>query len=334
MSWLLAAAGMALVIAGAVEALWTTLWVDGRAGPLTGRFAVAMDRLGWRRAWRGRHRLASLRAPVILVSSVLLWVALLWAGWVVVFSAQADSVRHTHTGAPADLMARIYFVGYTFFTLGNGDFSPGESGAWRIAAVATSFSGLFVVTLAVTYLLAVLEAIVRKRSFASQVMALGRSGEEVVCNAWDGRGFPSLDLQLVSVIEQLNVLTEQHQAYPVLHYDHTEQARRSSQRAVVVLDDALTMLAHGVRAEHRPARVALEPARRSVEEYLETLRGARIRPAEAPLPAPDLERVRGAGIATVNGDEFAAAIRGMDERRRLLRALLEEEGRDWPSAPD
>lgn len=55
------------------------------------------------------------------------------------------AVRDAANGEPAGLVDRLYFTGYTVFTLGNGDFKPG-SGIWQIATGAAAGTGLFLVT--------------------------------------------------------------------------------------------------------------------------------------------------------------------------------------------
>ncbi|XVH33461.1 ion channel (plasmid) [Haloferacaceae archaeon DSL9] len=47
----------------------------------------------------------------------------------------------------------MYFTGYTIFTLGNGDFYP-TAANWQVTTVLTSASGLLLITLIVTYVLA------------------------------------------------------------------------------------------------------------------------------------------------------------------------------------
>ncbi|HEX2095473.1 MAG TPA: potassium channel family protein [Longimicrobiaceae bacterium] len=331
MSLLCLVAGVLLITLAAIDALWTTLWVDGHGGPLTSRHTSWTRRLIWHLVPRDDHRLLSLTGPAVLVTSVGAWTLLLWTGWTVLFSADPRSLLHSHAGTPAGLVDRVYFVGYSLFTLGNGDFSPRGPG-WELATAAASLSGLFLVTLAVTYLLSLLEAVVQKRSFASQVMALGRTPEELVLHAWDGRGFPALELQIVSLTEQLNLVSEQHQAYPMLHYYHEAREEQSVPLGLTIFDDALTLLAHAVREEHRPGPAALHCARESVRLFLDTLRTAYVEPAGEPAPPPDLGRLRAAGIPTVPDGELAATLRGLEERRRLLRGFLEGENRAWPGA--
>lgn len=80
---------------------------------------------------------------------------------------------------PISWIDRFYFAGYTMFTLGNGDFAP-KQGVWRILTTVTAASGMLFITLSVTYVLSVLDAVTQKRSFASDVSGLGSNGTEIV----------------------------------------------------------------------------------------------------------------------------------------------------------
>jgi Ion channel len=320
--------GALLIAFGAVDALWTTLWVDGNAGPFTRRHNSLMRRLILRLAGR-RHRLLSLTGPIVLVTSVLVWAVIPWIGWVLLFSAEPHSIVGARSGTSADIVDRIYFTGYTMFTLGNGDFMPNGS-FWELATSWASLNGLFMLTLAVTYLLAIIEAVVAKRSFASQVWALGRDAEEFILNSWNGRGFPAVELQIVSLMEQLQLVTEQHHAYPMLHFYHEAVKKQSVAHNLAVFSEVLLTFAHAVAAEVRPAPSALYPAQRSIEDFLDTLRSAYVEPSTKASDPPTLDRLTAAGIPVVPVREFEAAIAERQERRQLLRGFLDSERRDWP----
>jgi len=320
--------GAFLILFGGLDALWTTLWVDGNAGPFTRRHNSWMRRLVLRLAGR-RHRILSMTGPIVLVTSVLVWAMIPWTGWVLLFSADSRSLLHTHSGVPAGIADRIYFTGYTMFTLGNGDFTPSGS-FWEIATSVASLNGLFMLTLAVTYLLAIIEAVVAKRSFASQVWTLGHTAEEFILNTWNGRGFPAVELQIVSLMEQLELVTEQHHAYPMLHFYHEAQKRQSVAHNLAVFSEVLLTFGHGIAEDVRPAPAALIPAQRAIEEFLRTLRSAYVEPSTKQSDAPALERLTAAGIPVVPAGEFDAAVRERQERRQLLRGFLDSERRDWP----
>lgn len=326
---LLLVIGSLVVIGISLDALWTTLWIDGHAGPLTRRH-TSLIRRGILRLAGGDHRKLSLTGPIVLFAAVMVWALITWLGWFLVFSGTVDGLLHTHSKVPADWWDRFYYVGYTMVTIGNGDFTPHGSW-WEVLTALAGLDGLFVMTLSVTYLLAIIEAVVQKRSFASQVYALGRSAEEFILHAWDGTSFRGLELQIVSITEQLNLVSEQHQAYPMLHYYHEARREQSVSSNLAVYSEALLILRHAVRAEVRPASAAMFPAQRSVESFLETLKNAYIEPADADMPHPELSRLRAAGIPLVPDEEFERKMAERDDRRSLLCGFLESERRPWPT---
>lgn len=212
---LLRVAGSAVVLSVALDALATTVTVSGGAGPLTRRVAELL--------WRGflrMHRssvpsLLQRAGPVLLVTTVLVWVLLLWLGWTLVMLTAG--VVDATTREPAGVADVVYYTGFTIFTLGVGDFVATTS-ATRVLTAAASFTGVFVITLAITYLISVVAAVVARRALAVQIGTLGSHPAAMVTGGWDGQEFSSAFVQrLVNVTKDLATGAEQHLAYPVLH---------------------------------------------------------------------------------------------------------------------
>ena len=85
------ALGVALIVAATVDLLWTALWVDGGAGPISARLSTATWR-GLKAVGSDHPRILSLAGPLILVFTLFAWIGLLWAGWTVLFlGANQDS---------------------------------------------------------------------------------------------------------------------------------------------------------------------------------------------------------------------------------------------------
>jgi Ion channel len=253
-------AGVALLVVTAVDALWTTVWLDGGGGPLTNCLSRGLWRSAHAVARPHRHRLLSAAGPVILLAVFAMWVALLLAGWALIFLSSHAAVLDSRTQQPASVIGQLYFVAYSVFTLGNGDYVP-QPGLWQLATAAMAGSGLFLITLAITYLLPVLSAVVEKRALASQINALGNHASQVVTTAWDGNGFAELAPQLMAVTSSLGRLAEQHLAYPVLEYFHTSDRQKASAPAIANLDEALTTICYGVprTASARPCGASTRP---------------------------------------------------------------------------
>ncbi|MWV41614.1 potassium channel family protein [Natrialba sp. INN-245] len=328
--------GIVVLVAVVVDLLWTTLWVDGGSGPLSSRLTTAVWR-GLRRVSDDNPRVLSLAGPLILVFTLAMWIGLLWIGWTLLFAGGSVALVSAHTGDPADWTGRFYYVAYTMFTNGNGDYTP-TSGTWEIASAFTTATGMAFVTLAVSYVLAVLGAVSEKRSFASDVTGLGTRSEAFVRTSWDDRrdaddasaAFDGLGLSLESLSADLSLLADQHKSYPILHYYHSEQGKRASAVAVPILDEALTIYRYGVPDDGKPNPMLIEDARSSAQSYLETLDTAFIEPADEVPPDPDLDRLRKAGVPTVADEEFEEALEELSERRRKLLGVVRADAWNWP----
>ncbi len=322
--------GAFLLFVAVVDILWTTLWVEGGAGPLTSRLMSST----WKtlKAVSGeRPRVLSFSGPLILILGLTMWIALLWTGWTFLFAGGEGSLIDTRNTGPISWTERFYFVGYTVFTMGNGDFTP-NGGIWQVATALTTASGMLFVTLSVTYILNVLSAVTQKRSLASSINGLGAQSTEILETSWDGNTFQGLEVPLNTIASQLDTLTANHKAYPILHYFFTPQASQAPTTNITVLDEALTLLRFGVAAEHRPNVLAIRQARSSIQNYLDTLGSAFVEPASQSPPIPDLEHVRDGGIPTVSDEDFTTSLEEVDDRRRHLLGLVESDARRWPGA--
>lgn len=321
--------GVFLLILAIVDLMWTTLWVEGGAGPLTSRL-MSWSWRTLRRIGEQNSQLLSLTGPLVFAISLLLWITLLWVGWTLIFASAETALIDTLTRGPVSWHDLAYFTGYTMFTLGNGDFAL-QSGVWQLVTILTTASGMLFITLSVTYILSVLDAVTQKRAFAMGVSGLGTQGTEIVQRGWNGEEFQGLDLPLNMYVSQLNTLTSNHKAYPILHYFHTLETEEAPVVAIATLDEALTLFRFGIPEQNRPNDVIINNARASVQSYLATLENAFIEPADRSPLSPSLDPLRDAGIPTVSDEEFAAALTDLDERRQVLLGLVEADARQWPS---
>ncbi|TVP47664.1 MAG: two pore domain potassium channel family protein [Gemmatimonadales bacterium] len=321
--------GTALILLTVVDALWTTLWVNGGGGPFSSRLAKVLWWALRKCTSEGRSWPLGLAGPVVLVVVFLGWVGLLWAGWTLVFSSDPAAVSYVGSGESPDWTGRAYFTGFTLFTLGIGNIVP-QRGGWEIATVVASGSGMLLITLGISYVLSVLGAVVTGRAFAGSVAGLGDDAEGIVLRAWDGERYAGLTLALSTLSSQLETMSQQHLAYPVLHFYHARDANTAPAAAVAVLDEALTVLRFGVPASCRPPESVLEGARASVQNYLSTLKGASVEPADRIPRPPALDRLRTAGLPTVSDAAFARSLEALERRRRTLLGMVETDARTWP----
>lgn len=325
----LAGLGALMVVVTFLDAIWTTLGSSSGGGPLTRRVSSGLWRMLVRLRPDGGSRLLEVGGPAVLLSTVLVWVVLLWTGWTLVFSSTEGAVRASTTADPVDLPGRVYFAGFVIFTLGVGDLVPGR-GLWQVVTAVATFLGLFLVTLSITYLVSVVSASVSRRRLAQTVSGLGASGSQVVLLHWNGDALDGqLASQIRSVANDLLGTTQQHLAYPVLHAFHATVPTASAPRAVAVLDDVYVVLAHGLDASVRPTPAVLEPLRAALADYASTVQSMGMAGPTDP-PSPSLAGLRAAGVPVVEDGAFATALSQHAQRRRQVHQLVRGDAWSWP----
>lgn len=319
------AVGLMLVAASLIDLIWTAVAAGSGAGPITGRLAAAL----WRAALalyrrRPSHALLSFCGVATVLVVMAAWMALVLGGWILVFTASSGAVLVADSQMPADLIGRIYFTGYTVFTLGNGDYVPGE-GFWQLATVLAVTTGLILVTLSITYLVPVASAVAQRRQLASYINSLGTDPHEITIEGWNGSNFNGLTQHLVSLTSLLHTSGQHHLTYPVLHYFHSQNRQSAAPPNLVNLSQALLLLRKGVDPDVRPDAALLEPLDRAIAIFLHTIHGAHLAPT-APLPLPGLDPLRRVGIPVIADDDYAASAAGTQPRRGLLAGLLADDG--------
>ncbi|GAB3347517.1 potassium channel family protein [Modestobacter lapidis] len=329
----LAALGVVLIAVVLVDLWTTTLTLTGGAGPLTRRLGDGL----WRVLLRAHARDSSSRVLAnagggILVVTVLVWVTLFWAGWTLLFLS-GGAISDAQTGAAASVADVVYYAGFTVSTLGVGDFTA-DTALWRILTSVASFSGLFLVTLAITYLLSVVSAVVSRRSLATYVQALGDTAGDIVVRGWAGDAVSSAFVQhLVTLTAQLSAVAEQHLAYPVLHYFRSRHPDDSAPVALARLDDAVLLLRAAVAPSARPDPATVDPVQRVLGSYAQAAHAASATPRTDPVPPlPDTGPLLRAGIPLADQGEWGRQASADAGRRARLARVVTDAGWSWPGS--
>jgi hypothetical protein len=137
-----------------------------------------------------------------------------------------------------------------------------------------------------------------------------------------------LSQHFVALTGMLHGTGERHHTYPVLHYFHSVRVESAAAPALMHLSQALDLLHHGVAPDVRPDPATLGPLDRAMGAFLATLASFYITPGDKPIPPPSLAPLRAAGVPTVEDHQYTASIAATEPRRRLLAALLADDG--WP----
>jgi hypothetical protein len=272
------------------------------------------------------HRLLTLAGVVTVFAVLAVWIALILLGWSLIFAVPTGAVREATTGLPADLIDRLYFVGYTVFTLGIGDYVPGD-GLWQLATVVATGTGLVIVTLSITYLVPVASAVGGRRELAAYIASLGSSPSAILRTGWDGNGFDGLEQHFVELTTRLTTLRQQHLTYPIVHFFHSGSVVNSAPPNVANLAQVLHALTWGVAPPVRMRASIQRPLQGALDAFLDTLGESRL-PASEPLEPLPLAELRDIGVPTVAEAEYAEAREPTRWRRSLLAGLLVDDG--WP----
>lgn len=331
MNYWLFIGGALIVLFVFMDALWTTLWSEGGAGPLTDRLSTWLWK-GFKKAAgagdKTNHLVLSLAGPTVLVITVVTWLLLMWLGMVMMFSSHPDAVVVALTKNTSDLTDRIWFVLFTTTTVGNGGFAP-NTDFFQVLAGLIGASGMAMITLAITYSFQVLSAVVNKRTFASQVLSLGETTSELVRTLQHAPP-TSIATQLSSMGERLGAITEQHKSYPVLHYFHPSDRNRSAACAVAAIDEALRIYCTGLSDDDIVVDTSVfQPLRRTIGTFLDELRESYLSRSSERPPKADIDEMRRNGADISHPQRVHEAAEEEGERRQLLAGLVAYDGWQW-----
>jgi hypothetical protein len=273
-----------------------------------------------------------LLGPASLLLTMCGWIVTLWAGYVLVFSAFPDDIIRVDTKLAADIWERIYFTGFTIFTLGVGDVTP-ASDFYRILTAVASISGLFLVTLSITYLLPVLSAVTEKRALACKIHAMGRTPQDIVLNGWDGQSLRSLEPCLLQLTEQISLHAQRHLSYPVLHHFQAETRRDAFPPQLATLSESMMLIRFCMPPDRRPSAICMHMLDQAIDEYIRVIRRVYDHDSHDLAPeAPQLARLREAGIDLCDEDAISKELDAKSEHRRMLLALVHSQAWDWDEA--
>ena len=331
MSVLLLIIGFVLLATVSSDVLVTTLTVRG-GGFLTNRFSSFL----WHSATKlhrhhTNHRLLAAAGLLLILGMATIWYLCTWAAWSLIFCSFQDAIVNSSNGEPASIWGRIYFVAYTITTLGRGDYQPSNT-MWHLLTGLAAANGFFLVTLSIAYLFPVVSAATEKRILAVTISCLGGTADEILTKAWNGKNFGNLDQHLINLSALIVGLGEKHLTYPVLHYFHTPLRSRCLPLSIAALDEAMNILQYAIPLENRPDPAALVPVRRSCAAFLTTLKSDYIKPSQKDPPLLPLKLLRNKGIPTLEDETYIKAMKQIDNRRKLLLSLVENDGWSWDAA--
>lgn len=276
----------------------------------------------------GGSKILNLSGTIIISQIIIIWILLLWVGYFLIFASDPESVVNSTTGQQAGIIDKFYFTGYTLSTLGYGDYHGGTP-FWRVFSSLISFSGLILITIAITYLVPINSAEIEKRKLSTYISALGTSPQDILLNAWNGKDFKALNDHFHELTDMILVNGQNNLSYPILYYFHTSNKNEAGPVNIGALDEALTILICYIPPDLLPDRQYVYPLRKSITAYLNTLNIADIHPEKEAPDLPDISRLVRENVPIKERDSFAEDLESLQNRRKMLKAMLKNDGWKW-----
>ena len=237
-----------------------------------------------RRPAHRRHGLLGILGPLLLVGELVAWVGLLILGYGLVLHALGSGIKPEPGFGDA-----LFAAGSAFMTLGLSAPQEAVSGVVRVVVIITAGSGLTVVTLVVTFLLSVQEALQAREMLVVRLRA--RTGPKPSGPAileTHARLAAEHDAALREFFAEWEAWSAQvlltHRAFPILTYFRSHDEDCEWLAALGAVLDAAALVAatrHDGSAEH--ATLCHAMGTRLLRELADQFR---LHPADA----PDLDR--------------------------------------------
>lgn len=320
--------GVILLLITAIDLINTSLSVRG-AGFITKRLSKTI----WTvllaiHKKTGSGKFLEFSGAFILVAILINWLLLIWISASLLFISQPDSLMNVETNSATTIINKIFYTGYTLSTLGLGDIEP-DSPFWDILTSILSFTGLILISIAITYLIPVVSAEILKRRISVYITTLGCSVEDILINYWNSKNFKELEKPFISLTGSIILHAQNHKAYSVLHFFHSSDKKEAFALNLTNLDEVLTILLHGIPAEQQPSLNVIMGLRRAITSYLVTLPEAFITRGNETPPPPELTALETKGIKLIQGKTADLAYEKIKSRRRLLLSLIKDDGWEW-----
>jgi hypothetical protein len=347
-------AGLFLLLFVAYDVYATILDASGRSGPLSGwvnRATWTVTRsLAFRFSSQRRHRLLNLVGPMLMPVLIVLYLLLLIVGFALVYQPRMPAEFSVLPSAEsADWIESLYFSGTSLITIGYGDITP-RTLFVRFFALVEGASGFALISLAVTYLITVYNALERKRVIALSFYHQAEEGADVagfITHHFFAGRFHGFEFVLRTAARDINELQESHAEHPVIHYFHPIAVHKSTPRIFFLILETCAVINSCLDDEEYPETCSHPEVRTLEASGLHVLNQLVIalglkpeRHAEAPAEAArrlerryrrTLKQLAEAGVKTRRdtreGWEIYRARRERWETK--LRAFADYLGYDW-----
>lgn len=245
-----------LLVLGVLWDVFRTIFNPSGQGRISGAAMSAV----WRLTARGGDRPRELAGPSALAAVIAAWVVLAVVGWALVYWPHVPAgfvhssgldVSERSTAADA-----LYVSVVTLATLGYGDVVPAATGL-RLVAPLEALMGFAILTAAVTWVLQVQPALVRRRTMVMTLSGLRRAGLEREVRTLDADLPAHVLTDVAASVTQVGVdLTQYSETY----YFREGEEERGFGEALIFAADLAEAGSASPRPDVRLAARALQAA--------------------------------------------------------------------------
>ena len=234
-----------------------------------------------------------------------------------VFTFDKESIIESN-GEIANSIERLYYTGSVLSTLGMGNFYPVSTFS-NILTNVFSFAGFIFFITSMTYLISVYAAVINKSDFSIEIQKLVNHPLEVIHSLKQFEKDFRL-IQIHSLKEKLDRVTQQYKAYPIIYYYHNSEIELSFSRNLAVFDEAITL----ILASSQDFPEEWKYIRKSMNSFLEF----HLNNNENILATIKL-KIDQQIKASVNYPSEFLKDEELIQRRKILQHLLSSENLDW-----
>lgn len=263
---------------------------------------------------------------ILLISIIGVWVLALWGSFFLLLLSYPSSVINNTTHVTAGVWEKLYYAGFILTTTGVGDFVA-NTNLWRIISDIFSATGLVFITMSITYFVPVLSAVITQRQLGLAIGSLGSTPIDMLMNGYHNKNFKNFIKQITKFSNILFKHSQNHRAYPVIHYFHNTQQNNAVILQIAKLYEALLIFEHAVKEELHPPPLKLVQIKKSLENYIEVVAkvdNLKVRNREQPQIY--LQPLKNQPFMARMDIELSSKIK---EQRLILLKLIQNGGWDW-----
>ncbi|MFV8224317.1 hypothetical protein [Christiangramia aquimixticola] len=318
--------GLIITLATIYDMIITILAPRG-AGIIADRVSRFIWRISLKLAGKdGRKEFLRFIGPLVLIFIVIIWILLLWIGnTFIVYSDPEALWSSAEKTFITSFIEKAYFSAYVLSSMGNGDYTP-HTDFWLLYTGFISYTGVVFISLGISFLLPVIEAITLKRQLSILIHNLGNTPRAILEN-YQHDNFKDFTERLGDLEQLLVQISQYHLAYPVIHYFHSTKTYEALSVQLVSLDECMSILKYKINNENIENRSNLERAYNAMTYYLSTLASAFITPEDDEPEHPDVSYLNDFDADKVKMSESDK--KNLETRRKLLLAYLQNDGWSW-----